>query len=112
MENRNQPQTDDVSHISKYLHFGQISPVWLALEAEKHRAHARDDVASFVEELIVRRELAMNFVHFREDYDRYEVLPEWARRTLAHHRSDQRPHLYTPRQLAAAETHDPYWNAS
>jgi deoxyribodipyrimidine photo-lyase len=24
---RNQPQTDDVSHMSKYLHFGQISPI-------------------------------------------------------------------------------------
>ena len=24
---RNQPQTDDASHMSKYLHFGQISPI-------------------------------------------------------------------------------------
>lgn len=111
-EHRNQPQTDDFSHMSKYLHFGQISTVWLAVEAEKHRAHARDDVATFIEELIVRRQLSMNFVHFRENYDRYEVLPEWARRTLAHHRRDHRPHLYTARQLEAAETHDPYWNAS
>ena len=29
-EHRNQPQTNDVSHMSKYLHFGQISPVWIA----------------------------------------------------------------------------------
>ncbi len=26
VQNRNQPRTDDVSHMSKYLHFGQISP--------------------------------------------------------------------------------------
>jgi deoxyribodipyrimidine photo-lyase len=26
-QNRNQPQTSDVSHMSKYLHYGQISPV-------------------------------------------------------------------------------------
>ena len=29
-ENRNQPQTNNVSHMSKYLHFGQVSPVELA----------------------------------------------------------------------------------
>ena len=34
-EHRNQPQTSDVSHMSKYLHFGQISPAWLAREARK-----------------------------------------------------------------------------
>jgi deoxyribodipyrimidine photo-lyase len=34
---RNQPQTDDVSHMSKYLHFGQISPIWLALTARRAR---------------------------------------------------------------------------
>jgi deoxyribodipyrimidine photo-lyase len=112
VENSNQPQTDDISHMSPYLHFGQVSPVWLALEAEKHRSEARDDVASYVEELIVRRELAMNFVHFRENYDRYECLPEWARLTLANHRADRRPHLYNLPQLEAAETHDPYWNAA
>lgn len=27
---RNQPQTDHVSHMSKYLHFGHISPVYVA----------------------------------------------------------------------------------
>src|SRR5262249_36098671 len=58
------------------------------------------------------RELAMNFVYFREHYDRFECLPEWARQTLAKHRKDPRPHHYTARQLDAAETHDPYWNAS
>ena len=69
---RNQPQTEDVSHMSKYLHFGQISPTWLALEARKHSAEAGDNVATFIEELLVRRELSMNFVHFRDDYDCYE----------------------------------------
>ncbi len=111
-EHRNQPQTDDVSHMSKYLHFGQISPSWLALEARKHTAEATDDVATFIEELLVRRELAMNFVNFRDDYDRYEGLPAWARQTLDAHRSDPRPYLYTRAQLEAAETHDPYWNAA
>ncbi len=111
-EHRNQPQTDDVSHMSKYLHFGQISPTWLALEARKHSAAAGENVATFIEELLVRRELSMNFVQFRDDYDRYEGLPAWARQTLAEHRRDPRPYLYSREQLEAAETHDLYWNAA
>ncbi len=109
-ENRNQPQTDDVSHMSKYLHFGQISPLWLALEMQKRK---RDrNVATFLEELIVRRELAMNYVEFTKDYDRFESLPGWARQTLRRHRHDERPVVYSGRQLEEAKTHDPYWNAA
>jgi deoxyribodipyrimidine photo-lyase len=110
-ENRGQPQTDDVSHMSKYLHFGQISPVWLALEARRHGA-ASNNVATFVEELIVRRELAMNFVEFTPDYDAFTALPGWARETLQKHTGDPRPHVYRREQLEAGETHDPYWNAA
>ncbi len=110
--NRNQPQTDDVSHMSKYLHFGQISPSWLALEARCHAAGSQENIDTFIEELLVRRELAMNFVNFRDDYDRYDGLPAWARQTLDQHRSDARPHRYQLAQLAGSETHDPYWNAA
>ena len=111
-EHRNQPQTNDVSHMSKYLHFGQISPVWLALQAEKQKKAGRQNVYSFMEELLVRRELAINFVEFTENYDSYEALPSWARLTLAQHQHDPRPHLYSRHHLEAAATHDPYWNAA
>ena len=108
---RNQPQTDDVSHMSMYLHFGQVSPVWLALELQKTRGFekSRD---TLMEELLVRRELAHNYTHFEPDYDRYHALPEWARTTLREHEKDLRKPLYTPGELEAAETHDPYWNAA
>ena len=108
---RNQPQTDDVSYMSMYLHFGQISPVWLALELRKTPGleESRD---AFMEELLVRRELAHNYTHFEPDYDAYHALPEWARTTLEEHRKDQREPLYPPGRLEAAETHDPYWNAA
>ena len=111
-ENRNQPQTNSVSHMSKYLHFGQISPVWLALEVRKHAAAGRQNVESFVDELLVRRELSMNWVEFNSRYADYESLPEWARATLTEHVRDRRPHIYSRAQLEAAETHDPYWNAA
>ena len=108
----NQPQTDDVSHMSMYLHFGQISPLYLALQVEKAKKAGKDNQASYLEELIVRRELAINFVHQTPDYDRFTCIPRWARQTLSEHQSDKRDHLYTRRQLENAATHDPYWNAA
>jgi deoxyribodipyrimidine photo-lyase len=109
--NHNQPQTDDISHMSPYLHFGQISPLYLALEVVKASAPraARD---AFLEEMIVRRELACNFTHFTADYDSYAGIPGWAQKSLAEHRRDPRPYVYSARQLEDAETHDAYWNAA
>lgn len=109
-KNRNQPHTDDVSHMSKYLHFGQISPVWL-IKTIKDK-HSGKNVDSFVEELLVRRELAINFVFFTEDYDDFNCLPDWALETLEKHKDDEREHPYTRKELEDAETHDEYWNAA
>jgi deoxyribodipyrimidine photo-lyase len=111
VEHRNQPQTDDVSHMSKYLHFGHVSPIWLALKARRAKAK-QDTIESFVEELVVRRELSMNFVLYTPDYDSYSNLPDWAKKTLEEHRDDEREYTYTRKQLENAETHDEYWNAA
>jgi deoxyribodipyrimidine photo-lyase len=109
---RNQPQTDHVSHMSKYLHFGQLSPVYIALQVRAHADRVDENVETYLEELIVRRELPMNFVFYEPRYDSYEQLPAWARETLAEHTRDPREPLYTARQLEDAETADPYWNAA
>ncbi|MGD9106339.1 MAG: deoxyribodipyrimidine photo-lyase [Desulfobacterales bacterium] len=111
-KNHNQPQTDDTSHMSMYLHFGQISPLYLALKINKASLHPDSAKAAFLEELIVRRELASNFVYYNRDYDNFDCIPEWAKQTLNDHRKDQRPYTYTRRQLEDAKTHDPYWNAA
>lgn len=112
-ENRNQPQTADVSHMSKYLHFGHISPVWLLLQANRHAQETEEEnLAAFTEELLVRRELALNFVEYTDAYDRYGSLPEWARETLDDHRHDERAHIYSCEELEAGTTHDRYWNAA
>jgi deoxyribodipyrimidine photo-lyase len=111
VEHRNQPQTDDVSHMSKYLHFGHISPIWLALEARRSKAR-KDNIDSFVEELVVRRELSMNFVFYNDDYDSFSNLPGWAKETLREHKGDEREYTYTRKQLENARTHDEYWNAA
>lgn len=110
-ENRNQPQTDDVSHMSKYLHFGHVSPVYVALEIQKANA-GQENIDSYLEELIIRRELSMNFCHFTKDYDSFSNLPDWAKKTLQEHKDDEREHVYTRKQLENAASHDEYWNAA
>jgi len=105
----NDPENPYVSSLSPYLHFGMISPVTIYHEVMKTNLV---DVAPFLEELIVRRELAMNFVQYNALYDSYEGLPEWARRTMAKHLSDERVYCYTKEQLEQAETHDRYWNTA
>ncbi|HEX5326599.1 MAG TPA: deoxyribodipyrimidine photo-lyase [Acetobacteraceae bacterium] len=100
-----------VSTLSPYLHFGQISPIEIALAARKAEIGA-EVRAAYLEQLVVRRELSMNFVNTVANYDRYECVPHWAWRTLEAHRGDRRQHLYGYDQLARAETHDQYWNAA
>lgn len=70
------------------------------------------NVASFVEELLVRRELAVNHAVRNPDYDRYAGLPAWARRTLEAHAGDPRPARYDDATLEAGASDDPYWNAA
>ncbi len=103
------------SELSMYLRFGQLSPVRVAFETR--RAGARDaahaaGADAFLEQLLVRRELALNFVTFTAAYDRYEGLPAWARATLDAHRSDHREGGVTEERLVGAETDDPAFNAA
>ena len=105
-EHRGKPGTDYVSHMSKYLHFGQISPVEVALAAREVDA-GKSDIATFLEELIVRRELSMNHANFHEDYDRYEGLPDWAKQTLHDHRRDERPTRLRPRGIGSGRDSRP-----
>jgi deoxyribodipyrimidine photo-lyase len=109
--NHNQPQTDDTSRMSLYLHFGQISPLYLALEVRRASGPkaAKD---AFLEEMIVRRELACNFTHYTPNYDSLACIPGWAQKSLDAHRRDRRPHVYSAEQFENAATHDPYWNAA
>jgi deoxyribodipyrimidine photo-lyase len=108
----NQPQEDLSSQMGPYLHFGQISPLELALAARDAPGVPDAEREAFLEQLIVRRELAVNFVHYHPHFATTACLPPWARQTLRVHALDPRPHHYTPAQLEAAATRDPYWNAA
>jgi len=127
---RNQPEEEVASGLSPYLHFGHISahqvfrevtlrdgwsPAAIAARATGSSRGwwgAREEVESFLDELITWRELGYNMCSRREDYDQYDSLPDWARQTLAEHAGDRREHVYTGEQFAAAQTHDPLWNAA
>jgi len=116
---RNDPGASATSLMSPYLHFGQISAQRAALAARAVRSRAPEAVDGFVEELVVRRELAENYVHYNPDgYDRIDgFYPQfdndsWAQKSLREHAGDEREVLYTREQLERGETHDPLWNAA
>ena len=98
--------------MSPYLHFGQISPLYLALKIKALNDEYPESQAAYLEGLIIRRELAANFVFFNPSYDSLACLPAWAKKTLAEHESDDREYLYSKSQLIAYRTHDEYWNAA
>jgi deoxyribodipyrimidine photo-lyase len=111
LKERNHPECEGTSRLSPYLHFGQISPVAAALAVQKSSAPEQAKQA-FLEQLIVRRELSVNFVRFNPVYDSLECLEPWAERTIADHAADGRTITYNEDQLGNAETHDPLWNAA
>jgi deoxyribodipyrimidine photo-lyase len=108
---RNRPEIDGTSRLSPYLHFGHIGPRQVAREIAATQASPQS-IDAFLEQLIVRRELAVNFVRHNHAYDRLDGCERWARQTLRRHRFDPRPHLYTRDQFEAAATHDELWNAA
>jgi deoxyribodipyrimidine photo-lyase len=106
---RNDPNLKATSNLSPYLHFGQISPLYIALKALET---AEEACESFLEELVVRRELAVNYAFYNKAYDSYSGLPAWAIQTLDQHRLDKREVIYTLADFEGANTHDKYWNAA
>ena len=110
-EGRNHPERDETSQLSAYLHFGQIGPREVGLAVRDSGGPAAS-VDAFLEQLVVRRELAVNYVTFNPHYDSLAGCEPWALNTLSRHRRDRRPVVSTEDQLDAAATHDPLWNAA
>ncbi len=105
---RNDPNAKASSGMSAYLHFGQVSPVRLTKKALEQ---SPSEAQAYVEQLVVRRELALNYVLYNPSYLDYEsAAPDWARRSLASRRLPTR--AYSDAELEEARTEDPYWNAA
>jgi len=109
---KNNPSAHATSDLSPYLHFGFISALEVALAVGRHAKEHKLMADAFLEELIVRRELAFNFSRYSKKVDSLDELPEWARATLDKHRKDAREHEYTVKQFESAETYDDLWNAT
>jgi deoxyribodipyrimidine photo-lyase len=110
-KDRNDPNRDAQSDLSPYLHFGQISAQRVALEVLKDSKEDQNRDA-FLEELIVRRELADNYCFYNPDYDKFQGFPDWAKKTLHEHRKDKREYNYPNEQFEEGKTQDALWNAA
>jgi deoxyribodipyrimidine photo-lyase len=124
------PDDDGTSRLSAFLHFGHISAHeifaavmtherWTTRKLAKRARGAREGwwgvsppAETFLDQLVVWRELAFNGCTYVPGYDDYASLPEWSRRTLEQHLIDRRPHRYSLAQLEAAQTADEVWNAA
>ncbi len=101
------------SGLSPYLHFGHISSLQVALAVQEYAREHKLMADEFLEELIVRRELAFNFARFTEDHESLETpsglgpRKRW-RNMLATPRSA----LSRETNSSARETHDALWNAA
>lgn len=109
-DKRNIPTENYVSNLSPYIHFGQISAQTIVLETYEKVRNSKKD--SFVEELVVRRELADNYCYFNKEYDNPLGYPSWAIESHKAHSKDKREFIYTLSKLEKGETHDELWNAA
>ncbi|XP_051637608.1 deoxyribodipyrimidine photo-lyase-like isoform X1 [Manacus candei] len=109
---RNDPNKAALSNLSPWFHFGQVSTQRVILEVQKHRRKYKESVDAFVEEAVVRRELAENFCYYNENYDSVQGAYDWAQTTLKLHAKDKRPYIYSLQELEQGTTHDPLWNAA
>jgi deoxyribodipyrimidine photo-lyase len=129
-ELHNEPELDVSSGLSPYLHFGHLSVHEIFTELVRREKWKPEKLAvrsngsregwwnmsptgeAFLDELITWREVGYNFSSHRDDYGRYESLPDWAQETLKKHVRDERQFIYSLEQFENAETHDRLWNAA
>ena len=109
-DTRNDPNANVLSNLSPYLHFGQISAQRIAHILSGFGNHPSAE--SFLEELIVRKELSDNFCFYNSNYDSFSGFPDWAKKTLNDHRVDEREFVYSLKEFEESETHEDLWNAA
>jgi deoxyribodipyrimidine photo-lyase len=109
---RNESSVDGSSRLSPYLHFGFLSVNEIVEAVNDNTEVSKESRESFLEELIVRRELSYNFTRHNPKYDSLESLPAWVQQTMREHIEDIRPDIQTSEQIESAETYDELWNAA
>ncbi len=109
---RNDPTRHAQSDLSPYIRWGNISAQRIAHTVEYVTGVSGESKKAFLEELIVRRELAENFVYYTKGYDTLSGAHAWAQKSLNEHRGDLRAYVYSYDEFAAGKTHDALWNAA
>ena len=110
-EYKNDISKDVLSGLSKYINLGFISSQRVALEVIKSGVSDINKEV-FLEELVVRKELADNFCLYSKNYKDFTSTPNWAKVSLENHMYDIRPYIYSTEELEKAKTHDTLWNAT
>lgn len=110
-QERNDPTKDGTSGLSPYLRWGNISATMVALAVRASEVPESTKVA-FLEEMIVRRELAENYCYYTKDYATVGAAHAWAQTTITEHAHDVRSYIYTYEQFRDGLTHDDLWNAA
>lgn len=109
-EGRGDPNEDVTSMLSPYLHFGNISPQEVLLQARD--AGPAPQFAKFQDELLTWREISHNFVYHNKWHRTVEAIPGWAREELRKGEADPRPVLYSQEEMEQAQTGNELWNAA
>lgn len=105
------PSQNHTSNLSFWLNFGHIASQRVALEVKSVKSLFKEQVEKYLEELIVRKELAENYCFFNDNYDNIHGAADWAKKTLLEHKTDERVYVYTREEFKTAATHDECWNA-
>ena len=104
----NAADTEGVSRMSAYIHYGMISPMKIAREAAEVGTKSAE---KYLDELLVFREHAWHHIASTEEPYGMHNLPEWARASWRSTQDDPRTTLYPMRQLERGNAHDPLWAA-
>lgn len=110
-EFKNDPSKNFVSGLSKYLNLGFLSGQRIAIEVIKSNADNRNK-ETFLEELVVRKELADNFCLYARNFKDFSDIPSWAKISLDNHKHDIRLYTYSLADFEQAKTHDKLWNCA
>ena len=110
-EYKNDMSKNVLSGLSKYLNLGFISSQRVAIEVINSGVNCINKEV-FLEELVVRKELADNFCLYSKNYKNFSGVPNWAKMSLNNHKFDIRPYIYSTEELEQAKTHDKLWNAT
>ncbi|MAL18981.1 MAG: hypothetical protein CL670_04765 [Balneola sp.] len=130
-DRRNDPDAKASSGLSPWLHFGKISEYEIVKTVFDHQPDDWDldsitpnkgknsgffngdpNIESFLDEVITWREVGFHYAHHRPDYDQFESLPDWVKKTTSKHESDEREWIYSLEEFEQSKTHDEIWNAA